>query len=365
MKITGLELDAVHVNHRGDWIFVHILTDEGLKGVGEMRAAKGYGDRLRDVRTLVDHLKGRNPFEIDQIVSEYGDPNANRNQVAALSAVEPALWDLKGKALGVPVHELMGGRCRDEIRLYANINRATTDRSPEGFAKNAAAAVADGFDAVKLAPFDGMSRGVDSAQEAAKGIACMQAVREAIRPDTDLLIDCHNHFSVKGALEVADALRELNLFWYEQPTPEANIENAVAVKQQCELTVAGGEQRAFRQGWIDVFENKSMDVIMPDVTVIGGLGELKKVSEMADAWGIPTAPHGPFGPIAIACHVEAMAAHPGFLILEFAWGETDWRHTLISPQEEVVNGRIQVNDRPGLGFELNPEGIDAHRVMLD
>jgi L-alanine-DL-glutamate epimerase-like enolase superfamily enzyme len=191
----------------------------------------------------------------------------------------------------------------------------------------------------------------------------MQAVREAIGPDVDLLIDCHSHFSVKGALEVADALRELNLFWFEQPVPESSTENCLAVKEGCGMQVAGGEQRALRQGWTEVFEHRTMDMIMPDVTVVGGIGELKKVAEMADAWGIPTAPHGPFGPIAIASHVHAMAAHPGFLILEFAWGETDWRHRLTLPQEEVQNGRIRVNDRPGLGFELNPETVAAHKVQ--
>ena len=362
MKITTIELTAVHVNHRGDWIFVRVNTDEGLSGLGELRAGKGYELQVSAVRTYGDWLKGRDPSCINALTRGWPDARKDKAHTNAVSAVEAAPWDLMGKRLEAPVHELWGGRVRDEIRLYANINRATTDRTPEGFARNAAAAVADGFDAVKLAPFDGMNRGMESAEEAADGIACMEAVREAIGPDIDLLIDCHNHFSAKGSLEVADALRDLNLFWFEQPTPESNIESAVEVKRNCGLTLAGGEQRAFGDGWTDVFEHRTMDIVMPDQTVIGGMAEVRRVSEMADAWGIATSPHGPAGPLTIAAHVHCAAVAPNFLILEFGWGEIPWRSTLTAPEEVIVKGRIPVNDRPGLGYDLNPEMVAAHRV---
>jgi galactonate dehydratase len=363
MKITGIELDAIHVNHRGDWVFVHVLTDEGLRGLGELRAGKNYGAEVAAVRELGERLKGRDPLQIERIVSEFR--TGGRATILALSAVEQALWDILGKALDAPVYTLLGGACREEIRLYANINRATTDRTPEGFAKNAAAAVAEGFDAVKLAPFDGMPNAVDSASEARQGIACMEAVRAAIGPDVDLLVDCHSHFTVKGALAVADALRGLNLFWFEQPTPESDMVGCVTVKERCGLRIAGGEGRALREGFTEVFEHRSMHVIMPDVKIIGGIGELKKVGDMAAAWGIPTAPHGPSGPVTIAAGVHAMFSLPEFLILEYGWGEVPWRHELITPPETIINGRVRLNNRPGLGVELNPEVVDAHRVSLE
>ena len=364
MKITHFDLDAVHVNHRGDWIFVQVNTDAGIRGIGELRAGKAYGGRVRAVREMESRLVGRDPEQITKIVSEFGRVDAKRDQISALCAIEQALWDIRGKALGAPVYTLLGGACREEIRLYANINRATTDRTPEGFARNAFAAVEEGFDAVKLAPFDGLPRGVDSAADAEGGIACMQAVREAIGPEVDLLVDCHSHFTVQGSLEVADALRDLDLFWFEQPTPESNMDNCVAVKERCGLPVAGGEGRMLRQGFREVFERNAMDMVMPDVTVVGGIGELKKVGEMAEAWGVPTAPHGPFGPVAIAAGVQAMASLPGFLILEFGWGEVPWRSALTHPEERIEKGRIPLSDRPGLGVELNPETVDAHRVEL-
>jgi L-alanine-DL-glutamate epimerase-like enolase superfamily enzyme len=120
----------------------------------------------------------------------------------------------------------------------------------------------------------------------------------------------------------------------------------------------------FRRGFREVVERKTMDVVMPDVTVVGGIGELMKVADLAETWGIPTSPHGPFGPFAIAAGVHAMAAHPGFLILEYGWGEVPWRDELTIPGERIERGRIQVPDRPGLGLDLNLDVVAAHRVEV-
>ena len=364
MRITGLDVVAVHVNHRGDWAFVGVDTDGGIRGTGELRAGVGYGGRVQAVREMESGLVGRDPLRIARIVSDFAPRAADRDRVCALSAVEQALWDIAGKALGVPVCTLFGGPVRDEVRLYANINRATVDRTPGGFARNAAAAVAEGFGAVKLAPFDGMPDGVDRASDAATGITCLEAVREAVGPGVDLLVDCHCRFTAKGAVEVADALRDLDLFWFEQPVPESDPDTCRRVRDGCGLRIAGGEQRMFRQGFREVVEGKTMDVVMPDVTVVGGLGELMKVADMAEAWGIPTSPHGPFGPFAIAAGVQAMAAHPGFLVLEFGWGEVPWRSALTTPPEQIDGGRIRLTDRPGLGFDLNPDVVESHLVEV-
>ena len=363
MRITGLELDAVHVNHRGDWLFVRLHTDAGIEGLGEMKAGGKYQRSVAALRRLGDQLQGLDPGPIEALVDRFKAGDADH--LNALSAVEQALWDLAGKKYQVPVHVLFGGPCRDEIRLYANINRATTDRTPQGFANNALAAVEEGFDAVKLAPFDGLPAHTDSAHQARQGIACMEAVRQAIGPDVDLLVDCHSRFSVKGALEVADALRPLDLYWFEQPVPEADRQACLAVKDQCGLTIAGGEGRRWRAGFAEVCQYRTMDVIMPDVKLVGGIAELKKVGEMAAAWDIPTAPHGPAGPLSQAAGVEAMLALPQFLILEYGWGEVPWRHDLVQPAEAIVRGRLRSTGRPGLGLELDPDVVEAHRVPLD
>ena len=287
MRITGIELTAVHVNHRGDWVFLHIDTDEGLRGIGEVRAGRQYEGRVRAVRQLGRHLIGRDPLGLQALLLELTPDPPEQDMLCALSAVDMVLWDLRGKALGAPVYQLLGGGSPGGVRLYANINRATTERTPAGFARNAAAAVAEGFGAIKLAPFDQMPGGMDSAAEAAAGIECMEAVRQSIGPDVDLLIDCHSHFTPQGALEVAEALRPLDLFWFEQPVPEIDLAVCAQVRRECGLTVAGGEGRMLRPAFREVLEHDAMDVIMPDVTVVGGIGELCKVASMAEAWDVP------------------------------------------------------------------------------
>lgn len=364
MKITGHHIDAVHVNHRGDWVFITIETDKGITGIGEMRAGRNYEPQLASARRMLESIEGRDPREIEAIYHDLHAQAKDKADGFAISGIEPALWDILGKSLDTPVFRLLGGSNASEIRLYANINRATTDRTPEGFAANAAKAVEEGFDAVKLAPFDNLPRDVDSAADSGNGIACMEAVRAAIGPDVDLLIDCHSHFTVKGSLEVADALRPLNLYWFEQPTPESNLEACLEVQAKCGITTAGGEQRMFRKDWTEVFEHRAMDIIMPDVTVVGGISELKTVADAASAWDMPTAPHGPFGPITIASHLHVMAACPSSIILEYGWGEVPWRHDLMSPAEEIVNGRVKLSERPGLGFELDSDTLEAHRVEV-
>ena len=361
MKITGIDLDAVNVNHRVDWVFVHVLTDEGIQGLGELKAGKNYSAQIRAVRAMEEQIQGTDPRRIEAIVDAFkkGTPD----QVKALSAIEQALWDILGKSLDAPVHRLLGGACHDEIRVYANINRATTDRTPEGFARNAAAAVVEGFDAVKLAPFT--NRGIDRVEEARDGIACLTAVRQAIGPNVDLLVDCHSRFTPRGALETAQAIQDLDMFWFEQPVPEADVEGCVKVKEECGLRVAGGEQRMLREGFVEVCQHQSMHVVMPDVKIVGGIGELKKVGDLTAAWGIPTAPHGASGPVTVAAGVQAMLTLPEFLILEFAWGEVPWRKDLLLPGEEIQSGRIQRQERPGLGVVLNPDLVEKHRVALD
>ena len=366
MKITGIEIETVHVTERVDWTFVQIDTDKGIRGLGELNPSVRKADGLGTVRQMADALIGRDPRQIEKLNALFDSTSLDRIGFRVLSALDQALWDILGKSLDAPVHALLGGACRDEIRLYANINRATRgDRSPEAFARNAATAVADGFDAVKLAPFDGLDRGIDRAEDAANGIACMQAVRQAIGPDVDLLVDCHSHFTAQGALAVADALTDLNLYWFEEPVPDADIAGYLEVKARSGLSIAGGESRMHRKGFWQACNEQILDIAMPDVTIVGGISELSKVAAMAEARDIRTAPHGPFGPITTAASVQVMAAHPAFAILEYAWGEVPWRHDLVLPAEEINNGRIALSQKPGLGVELNPEIVAEHRISVN
>ena len=363
MRISHVDFPTVSVHSSLDWTFLQLHTDTGLSGLGELNPSVRSSGKLGVARQMAEALVGRDPRRIEQTVASYKPAELDGIGFRVLSALEQALWDLLGKSLQTPVHALLGGACRDDIRVYANINRANRDdRSPEAYAYKAAAAVRDGFDAIKVGVFDDLPRGIDHATDAHAGIDRLRAVREAIGPDVELLVDCHSHFTVAGALEVAEQLRDVRLFWFEEPIPQDDYDGYLRVMADCGLPVAGGEKRMHRRGWWDVLDRRALDIAMPDVTIVGGIGELSKVAGMAAARGISTAPHGPFSPITTAASVHAMAAHPEFLILEYAWGEAPWRADLILPSETIVNGRIPLSQRPGLGIELNPDVLAAHAL---
>lgn len=167
-------------------------------------------------------------------------------------------------------------------------------------------------------------------------------------------------YNATEASTIAAALEDLNLFWFEEPVHDTDIAGYAQVKKQTQMRLAGAENRMLQQGFCDIIENRSIDIIMPDVTIVGGIGELMKVAALAAKHNIQTAPHGPFGPVAVASGVQCMAAHPEFLILEYAWGQVPWRQDLVVPTEKIHNGHIKLNDQPGLGIELNMATVTVH-----
>ncbi|MDA0335940.1 MAG: hypothetical protein O2782_12295, partial [bacterium] len=224
MKITGLRIVDVAASHRGHWLFVLVDTDAGITGVGE--ASQSGNDPLVQaaLQQLGQQIEGQDPTQPEVIwghmVGGGGDVfsgKSGRVGATAVSAIDQALWDIAGKALDVPVWRLLGGRRRERIRCYANLNRGTTDRSSEGFARQAAAAVKAGFRAVKCTPFDEVRGGladrdgVESGLD--QGVARLQATREAIGGDIELLVDCHCRFDVALTQRLVDKVRSLNLYW--------------------------------------------------------------------------------------------------------------------------------------------------------
>ena len=223
---------------------------------------------------------------------------------------------------------------------------------------------------MKLASFDGMPR-LDSpgAFEAMdRGVACVFAVREAVGPNVQVLLDVHCHFTAQWAIRVARDLEPARLFWYEDPVPRSDWEGLARVRREIEQPVAAGEAffgiepfwRLFTEGGSGSEPGPLIDVAMPDVKHCGGLGMMMRIGALAEAAQVQVAPHNPSGPVAQAATVQACAALPNFTILEHAFGETDWRHTLVEPAEPLVDGYHKVPDAPGLGVRLN-EAVMAER----
>lgn len=366
-QITGLEVFRVHVNKRGDWVLPRLKAEGGLTGLGDASHSGHDDNTLHYLDRFAGILKGRSIFDIAWFRQATVPEIATGGTAAAVaaSALEQALWDLSGQALSLPVHALLGGRIQPRIRLYANINRSTEPRNPDGFAKMAARAIADGFDAVKLAPFDDMPRESDAATReryTAEGIADAQAVRDTIGPNRDLLIDAHSRFNLQEGLGLLPRFDPLKLFWLEEVTPAKPLSDLAAINKAAKMPTAGGETIQGVAGFYPYIRAEAVDIVMPDVKVCGGILELKKIAALAEGAGLQTSPHGPASPIGNIAAAHAIATVPNFNILEFSYGEVPWRAELVNPPENTSGGALALSDRPGLGLKLNEKTAARYAV---
>lgn len=372
MEITRLEIHQVDASHRGNWIFVQLHTDAGVSGVGEASQSGNDGLVVAALEQLGPKLVGADPTQVEVLWERMAwgggifSGDAGRIGATALSAVDQALWDLAGKALEVPAWRLMGGKRRDRVRVYANLNRGTRDRSPQGFADAAKRAVDAGFSAVKSTPFDEVRwRQMDRegvAKDADIGIARLEKTRAAIGDDIELLVDCHQRFDLALAFKVAEKVRPLNLYWFEEPVPQVQVDALRQLRLHSGQTIAGGEALVGREGFWDYIAKGAVDVLMPDVKHAGGITECRRIAALAEVVQMAISPHSPAGPVSTMAGVHLAATVANFTVLEYAFGEVDWRGALVRPAEEVVAGYIRVPDAPGLGIELDEAVLAAHRL---
>ena len=377
LAITAMELFEVKVSERGNWLFLRLSTDKGIKGIGEAshgvigvgRAPDGANAAMHKlIPKFFELVRGESPFDVEQYRARGWKMarDAKRPGITAFSAIEQAMWDIAGKAFDAPVYDLLGGKLRDELEVYGNINRATNgDRSPEAFARNAKLVVADGFRAMKAAPFDSVRKLSNPRTEVWKdienGIACVEAIRKAVGPDVKVLIDCHSHFDREISIEVAHRLEPVNLFWYEEPVDPVQVDDTAAIKKGIKQPLSGGEVFFGMEAFAPLLRQQALAVIMPDVKHCGGILETKNIAALAKLeGGAAVSPHNPSGPVATAASIQVCANIPNFNILEHAWNEVPWSHDLVVPPEEFRGGKIKVPSRPGFGIELNEKLIKQH-----
>lgn len=374
-KLTGYELIAVQATARTVWLMVRLRTDGGLTGLGELSDGVGLRPVVKDDLAKLDAglgeffqiVSGRSPVEVERF-RQMGRARAESGGVfwaTLYSAMEQGLWDLTGQLLGVPVYELFGGKVRDRLPVYANINRATRPRTPEGFAASAKKAVQDGFGGVKLAPFDGFPKAGTPAKEVDAfvdaGVAAIYAVREAVGADVKVMVDCHSFFDVARSIAVAKRLEGAKLDWYEEPVAPELLAETVEIRRAIRQEMAGGEFLFGVKGFEPMCREKAVEVIMPDVKHCGGMLEMTHIAAMAAGHGVAVAPHNPTGPVATAASVQLCAGMGNFRILEMQWGEVSWRRDLLEPAERFEKGEIAVTSRAGLGVKLNEEVVRNHR----
>lgn len=376
VRITGFELNPVRATDRTVWLMVRLRTDQGLTGHGEASDAFGFLNTTRqnaarmqtELQRFFSLVEGKSALEIEAYRQQALPLAASGGLISATacSAIEQALWDLAGQALEVPAYELFGGKIRDALPVYANINRVTQPRTPAGFAATAKRALAEGFRAVKGAPFDGFPKPGAGAAEIRsavdQGIACVAAMREAIGPDVQLMVDCHSFFNVPLAQDVAHRLEANNLSWYEEPVAPERLQELLDIRQSIRQPMAAGELLFRVKGFEPLCRAHAVQVIMPDVKHCGGLLEMTRIAAMAEADGVEVAPHNPSGPVSTAANVQVGVGMANFRLLELQWGEADWRSELIVPEERFEKGSIGVSGRPGFGIQLNEKLAKAHPV---
>jgi len=365
MKITKIEPIIVKVNQRGDWLFIQVHTDAGIIGLGEA-SHNGNDALLVEIVSQWNHqLVGQDPRQIQRIWQPLARLNGGRVLQTAVSGLEQALWDILGQSLGVPIHTLFGGAMRDRLRLYANINRHVQERTPEGFARAARQAVAEGFTAIKLAPFDELDspNHIQTGLHAAwhPGVQRVEAVRAAIGDEIELAVDCHGRMEQSEAIRVGQSLAGCNLFWYEEPVPDHQIDALAQVTAAVPMPTASAESIFRLENYRPFLTRHVVDVIMPDIKHNGGLLESQQIAAAARMGQILVAPHNPSGPVASAATAQVFCTVPNFYILEHAWGEVDWRSDLLIPPERIEQGQLIVSDEPGLGHRLNPDVVEQHR----
>jgi galactonate dehydratase len=363
VTVTGLEIFRVHVNERGDWVIPRLQTSAGVTGIGDAsHHAKNTDPRVK-LQEYFEALKGRSVFDVEWFRQQMQPDilKVGSSAACAFSGLEQALYDIQGQLLGVPAYQLFGGKLHATLRNYANINRSANPRTPAGFAEMAAKAIAAGMDAIKLAPFDGMPlKGSAPEIEAHTqlGIHAIAAVREAIG-DADLLVDAHSNFDLQRGLDLARRLEPLRLYWLEEICPD--LADLATLNQTVPMPTAGGESLYGLQENHAYIAANAVDTLMPDVKYCGGMLELKKIAALAEAAGMPAAPHGPASPVGNISAAHVCAGMPNFQILEYAYGEVPWRAELIEPPEPLgPGGLLSVPDRPGLGIKLNEKVAREH-----
>jgi L-alanine-DL-glutamate epimerase-like enolase superfamily enzyme len=392
VKITRLTTAVVQANY--DYTYVRIETNhDGLYGTGECFFAPGLTAIIAELAPL---LIGRDPREIQRLVQHLARKTSAAGSTAgiiwnAITGIEAALHDLVGKFYRCPVYQLLGGKVRDTVRIYADCHAGENRESwtpvlterrppwlaaqggeqkperfePEAYARRARAVVAgthgagDGFTALKfdldsmiVATGDELSRPITEG-EIARMREVVRLTREAVGPEIDLAFDCHWRFRPSDAVKIAHALEPYHLLWLEDPCPPENWQQTAAVQRACSTPILTGENLVLLAGFLPLLENQAVALIAPDIQKCGGLLEAKRIASMAEFHGISLAPHCIASPLGLVASAHLCATAPNFVALEFHGQDVPFWNALVSGPDVIQNGTVAMTEQPGWGVELD------------
>lgn len=372
MKITRIETRVCHARMR-NWVFVKVITDQpGLVGWGEATLEWHTRGVVGAIEDLAQLLVGEDPRRIEYLwQTMYRQHFWHGNDAVrgtAIAGIDLALWDILGKILNVPCHQLWGGRVRDYVRLYCHLGGGRMEdfyETPVNEAKRfgdlARQAVADGFTAFKSMPVPEQMM-IEGLRPVKFAEACVAAMREAVGDSIDIMVDCHARPSPRMGLIFAKALEPYGLYFFEEPCWPEHMEGIAAVQHAVTTPIATGERMVSQFAFKRLFELQAASIIQPDITHCGGLSEVRRIAAMANAYGVAVAPHNPQGPISTAASIEFGFATPNYLICEAVHQDVPWRDEIVNWGFTVEKkGRIvRPSSRPGLGVEINEAAIAAH-----
>ena len=381
--LTIMDIDTHLLEGPRPWLLVRVETDAGVTGIGEVPRKR---HTPADVERLAERLVGADPFETERLLGAGGALGAAPNDVFTTTitgGLDMACWDVKGKHLGVPVHELLGGKVRNELRAYANgwdfDARSVVDRYHDG--EDAASVLPDvkaeitdaavgmveaGYDALKFSPFQWGRGSTTSRRELDCALAVVEAVAESVPSHVELLVEGHKRLSTDKAVTAARRLERFDPGFYEEPVP-ADVEPLRRVAEQSPVPIATGESFVTHRGFADLLSRSDIRVVQPDVGRAGGITELLKIANMAAAERVGFAPHNAAGPVMTHAAVHVGAVSPAFMIQETfeAAFHPDWSEDLLVDPLDIGDGTIAVPDRPGLGVELDEAVLAEHEIGVE
>ena len=371
LKVTGCRLYIATIDGRYP-ILVQLLTDQGVTGVGD--AAVAYGTGAASTAAMIKELVqqfvlGKDPFGIEAIWSDMYDhtfwaKGGGTIIFAGISAIEQALWDIKGKCLGVPVYEMLGGKMRDKVRVYAN-GWSYRSVKPEEFAREAERVVKDGYTAIKMYPLAVPAgdaeghlehvalRSIDADREQ-RAIAAVKAVRDSIGPKVDLLLDMSAELTTDAIIRIGRKLEECNIAFLEEPVDPSDVEALKKVSEHVNIPIATGERLYTRYGFRRIMETHAADILQPDIGNTGGIMETKKIAAMAEIYNMRIAPHNCSSPVCTAASLQLDATIANFYIQELYPYRAAEHFAIVdhAPELDIKDSYMPVPSRPGLGVEL-------------
>jgi galactonate dehydratase len=364
VKIVAVETTVVGTPWR-ELTFVEAVTDSGLRGTGEARMVNKTDTLLACIDELARrYLIGTDPFDLERLAwrvqwEEYG--RAGELTQTALGALDMACWDLIGQALGQPVWRLLGGVLRNRVPAYAN-GWYQGDRTPESFATMARAVVTKGYRGLKVDPFGAATAELDRRQ-LGLAVEIIEAIRDAIGPDTALMIEMHGRFTASTAVAVARALEPYRPEWIEEPVPPQQPNRLLQVRQGTPLPIATGERVHTLADFRELFEQGTVDIVQADLTHFGGLTGIRKLAGWAEAYGLLMAPHNVCGPVGTAANLHFAIACANYKVLEHFNDFADpWVNdlTIGTYRVDPADGCFGLPTEPGLGVRLDRAVVEAH-----